>query len=304
MFDKIRSIVNRFRDHRRESCILSAHSEYSLLKSCPTRYCTDFLMAMQFFRMFNDMQRAVTSKAWVNENYQNDTARALIMDSSFYEEVHLVLRIVYPYIILLKLADSQILGASAIFFSQMKKVEAGDAAFLVAFDEGGDEENEDDYELAQEIADIKDKLAQNNKSYWNNMLDNPVIRAAHILNPHNHHEAPWKEKGAMQVLANVCRTRYKAKEEYDAVSSFLIYFTTFSHLKSSLFNIYNLVFFLSCVVFFMVFCLMYTCSLIQTNKQKKMNMFLRFSMKSLTTQTVVVPLVMTNVVNGFLVNQI
>ena len=201
-----------FLAHKLQHAVFEKHAGgRALCTPCDSRYGYNFISMLKLLRMCAVCQKAVGDPAYIEANLENDVVKPRVNDTGFWNGVADVCEMVFPYLRLLRCADSNAPMLSKVA-GRKKAVEEKFQGWL----DGDVQQTGSGTLITEEMIDelirpiflAKDHTSQSGPTYWENLVSEFALAAA-VLDPEFHDQKPWMWPGAIDAVEAQFRKRYQ-----------------------------------------------------------------------------------------------
>jgi hypothetical protein len=224
VLDDCMEIVDWFMNYKIQHAVLSKHATGTLVTPCDSRYGFNFIAVLKLLTQVVSLQKAVGDAAYIEAHFENDIIKPRVNDTGFWNRVADVSQYVFPYLRLLRTADSnapmlsKVHGRKMQLEEQFKSWLSGavttTSSGTVVTDELRDT-------LIRPIYEAKDHPSQSGPSYWENLTSEFAL-AAGVLDPEFWSLKPWLWPGAIDAVQAQFRKRYVGPDIESATRQMLI----------------------------------------------------------------------------------
>jgi hypothetical protein len=203
-----------------QHAVFTKHSEgRTLITPCDSRYGYNFIAMLKLLREVTVAQKAVGDPAYIEADLDHDIIKPRVNDTGWWNSVADVCELVFPYLRILRAADSHAPMLSKIhgrkiqleaqFNLWLNGAVSTTSSGTVITDAMRDE-------MIRPIFEAKGVSSQSGPSYWEN-LSSEFALAAGVLDPEFWDAKPWLWEGAIDAVQAQFRKRY-AGNDVDAAS--------------------------------------------------------------------------------------
>jgi hypothetical protein len=168
-------------------------------------------MSYRALEAMNSLMLTVLDQRYIQLQYTQDTIKARVLDQEWWKSLEKTLRLVWPYVKVIKFADGDKVPRSPQAITMLENMELYFENALDSYNTGGNAEDDDMFNLAMIIHDCRLARSQSNVSYLE-LMKNDIVLAAHVMNHEIQSTKPWQYNGAMDAVQHLFYKWYNQEE--------------------------------------------------------------------------------------------